>query len=313
MGDKHEPDNALPGGVRVNITQLKTFVAVVERDSFSEAARALGISQPAVTMQIQSLESELGVTLFDRRYRRVDLTEAGRVLLPHVRDALGELERARDELEDLSGRVTGRLTVAASTTPGQYVLPNLLGPFLREYPEVGVGLVIGDTASVVDLVESGEAQFGMVGAKIPGARALFEPAGEDELVVIAPPSNPLVRRPNLLLTDLVEEPFVMREPGSGTRQVTEAVLRGEGIDPGDLRVVAELGTSEAIVRAVEGGLGLGIVSRWVADKALQLKTVSEVSVGGFPVKRPFYAVRPRGSLTRAADAFLDYLRKGAAV
>ena len=116
----------------------------------------------------------------------------------------------------------------------------------------------------------------------------------------------------MLLYDLIEEPFIMREPGSGTRQVTERVLRGEGIDPGDLLVVTELGTSEAIVRAVEGALGLGVVSRWVADKALRLKTVAEVPVAGFPVTRPFYAVLPRGSMTRAADAFLEHLRSSVA-
>ncbi len=272
----------------------------------------LGISQPAVTMQVQSLESDMGATLLDRRYRRVDLTDAGRTLLPHAREVLAELKRARIEIDDLSGKVTGRLTLGASTTPGQYVLPHMLGAFLHANPEVGVGIVIGDTANVVELVENGDAQLGMVGAKIRGARVSYEEAGLDELIMIAEPSSPLAGRRKLLLGDVIEEPFVMREPGSGTRQVTETMLRGEGIDPGELRVVTELGTSEAIVRAVEGGLGLGVVSRWVADKALRLETVVELPVGGFPITRPFYIVLPRGSMTRAADAFVDYLRGGLA-
>ncbi len=292
----------------MNTSQLKAFVSVVDHGSFSEAARLMGISQPAVTMQVQALESDIGAILLDRRYRRVDLTEAGRALLPHARRVLEELDCARVEIQELSGTVTGRLTLAASTTPGQYVLPHLLGAFLRENPEVGAGIVIADTAQVVELVETGQAQLGMVGAKVRGARAAFEEAGHDELVLIAEPSSPLLSREGLLLGDLIEEPFIMREPGSGTRQVTETVLRSEGIDPGDLRVVTELGTSEAIVRAVEGGLGVAVVSRWVAEKALQLNTVSEVSVGGFPVSRPFFVVLPRGSMTRAAEAFLEHLR-----
>jgi DNA-binding transcriptional LysR family regulator len=296
----------------VNISQLKTFLAVVEHGSFSEAARMLGVSQPAVTMQVQSLESDIGATLLDRRYRRVDLTEAGRVLVPHARQMLDELACARDEIDDLTGKVTGRLTLGASTTPGQYMLPHLLGAFLRANPEVGVGIVIGDTTKVVELVESGEAQLGMVGAKVRGARATFEEAGRDELVLIAEPSSPFLQRQRLLLSDVIDQPFIMREAGSGTRQVTESALRSEGIDPGDLRVITELGTSEAIVGAVEGGLGLGVVSRWVADKALRLGTVAEIPVGGFPVSRPFYAVLPRTTLTRAADAFLEHLRKSVA-
>ncbi len=296
------------GDPEVNISQLTAFLAVVEHGSFSEAARAMGISQPAVTMQVQALESDIGAILLDRRYRRVDLTEAGRALLPHARRVLDELDNARTEIENMSEQVTGRLTLAASTTPGQYVVPRMLGAFLRSNPEVAASIVIADTTKVVELVDSGEAQLGMVGAKVRGTRATFEEAGADELVVIADPASPLLAREDLLLRDLLEEPFIMRESGSGTRQVTESVLRAEGIDPGDLRVVTELGTSEAIVRAVEGGLGLGVVSRWVAEKALELKTVVEVPVGGFPVTRPFYLVLPRSPMTRAADAFAEHLR-----
>lgn len=292
----------------MNISQLRAFLAVVEHGSFSAAARALDLSQPAVTMQVQALESDVGATLLDRRYRGVDLTEAGKTLLPHARAVIGELEEARDELEALSGAVTGRLTIAASTTPGQYVLPNLLGEFLRTYPEVGVTIAVHDTAEVVDIVESGGAQLGMVGAKVRGARASLEELGTDELVLIAPADSPLADREGLLLSELANESFIMREQGSGTRQVTESALRAEGVDPDDLLVVTELGTSEAIVRAVEGGLGISIVSTWVAEKAIKLGTVRQVPVGGFPIVRPFFVVIPRRSSTRAADEFLEYLR-----
>ena len=294
----------------MNIAQLKAFIEVVEKGSFSEAAKHLGVSQPAVTMQVQALESDIGATLLERRYRRIDLTEAGQVLLPHARRVLEELDGARGEIDNLGNVVTGRLTVAASTTPGQYVLPKLLGGFLAEYPEVGVGIVIGDTSDVVERVESGAAQLGMVGAKTRGADALFEEWGKDELVVICHPENLLRSASGLLMSSIVEQPFIMREPGSGTRQVMEATLRSEGIDPGDLRVVVELGSSEAVVRAVEGGLGIGVVSRWVAEKALQLRTVADVRVGGFPIARPFYLVMPRTTPSRAVSAFLEYLRRG---
>lgn len=292
----------------MNIAQLKAFIEVVDRGSFSEAARHLGVSQPAVTMQVQALESDIGATLFERRYRRIDLTEAGQALLPRARRILAEIEDARDEIDHMSGTVTGRLVIAASTAPGQYVLPKILGGFLGKYPEVGVGIVIGDTSSVVEQVHSGEAQLGMVGAKIRGVDVAFEELGTDELLMICHPENPLRTQKGLLLGALVDEPFIMREPGSGTRQIVEAALHAENVDPGDLRVVTELGTSEAIVRAVEGGLGISAVSRWVAEKALALGTIAEVPVGGFPLARPFYVVTPRGTLSRAAEAFLGHLR-----
>ncbi|GAV32279.1 transcriptional regulator [Coriobacteriaceae bacterium EMTCatB1] len=293
----------------MNLQQLRTFVAVVEHGSFSEAARVLGITQPAVTMQIQSLESELGVTLLDRRYRRVDLTEAGAALLPYARRVLEELEEARSEIETMSGRVTGHLEIAASTTPGQYVLPLQLGSFLKQYPEVSVSLRVYDTAEVVERVEQGDAHIGMTGAEVAGARVLQERLGRDDLVMVCPPEHPLADKHGIIMEDLVEEPFVMREAGSGTRMVAEEEMRRHGVDPQELDVVLELGTNEAVLSAVEGGLGIGVVSTWVADKALKLGTVAQIDVGGFPLRRPLYLVMPRTTPTRAAHALADFLRE----
>ena len=178
----------------MNLTQLRAFVAVVEHQSFSGAARALGLSQPAVTMQLQSLESEAGATLLDRRYRRIAPTEAGAALLPHAQRILAELQDARYELDHLGERVTGRLDVTASTTPGDYVLPALLGVFLDKHPEVGISLSVVDTARVVEAVASGEAHLGMTGAEVEaGGKVTFERLGTDELLVVCPPASPLGR------------------------------------------------------------------------------------------------------------------------
>jgi len=293
----------------LNLLQLKAFVAVVDHGSFSAAARVLNVSQPAVTMQVQGLEKDVGATLLDRHYRKVELTEAGRTLLPFAREILEDLEHAYDALQQLSDTVSGRLVVAASTTPGQYVLPRLLGAFVRQYPEVGVSLVVRDTSEVVESVESGEADLGMTGAQVVGAKVIYEELGDDALVMVAPPGHPLVLKDDVRLSDLVEEPFIFRESGSGTRMVMEETMRVGGIDPSDLMIVTELGTSEAIVTAVEGGLGIGVVSRWMAEKALELGTIAQLDVAHFPAVRPFFAVVPRGTMSRAADAFLEYLRE----
>ena len=292
----------------MNISQLLTFVTVVELGSFSQAARSMGISQPAVTMQVQSLESDIGATLLDRRYRRIDLTEAGRTLMPYARRVLGELEDARDEISALSGTVTGRLTIAASTTPGVYVIPRVLGGFLCANPEVGVTIIVHDTAEVIGAVESGHANLGVTGAIVKGAKIDFEPMATDELVAICAPASPLAGRKRVPLSDLAAADWVMRESGSGTRQVTERVLADNDLDPAELRVVVELGAGEAIVSAVEGGLGVAMLSRYVAEKALALGTVARIDLDVAPIERPFYMVLPKGTPTRAAEAFAAYLR-----
>ncbi len=293
----------------MNISQLRAFIAVVDLGSFSGAAKTTGLSQPAVTMQIQGLESDLGATLLERRYRKVELTEAGRALLPYARRVMSELEGARSEIERLSDTVGGHLELAVSTTPGQYILPRLLGSFLRAYPDASVSLRVYDSADVVERVESGEAHLGMTGARISGPKVEYEEMGTDRLLMICPHDSPLAGRSGVPLDEVVEHPFIVRETGSGTRIVFEDALRAAGIDPSDLQVVMELGTSEAIVNAVEGGMGVGVVSHWMADKALALGTVALVNAPGFPVTRPFYTVMPRGARPRAADALIGHLRR----
>lgn len=292
----------------MNVSQLRTFIEIVDRGSFSEAARSMGVSQPAVTMQIQGLEADLGATLLERRYRRVDLTEAGRSLLPTARKVIAELERARAAIDGLSDTVGGHLELAVSTTPGQYILPRLLGAFLKAYPEVTVSLRVYDSADVVTRVESGEAHLGMTGARLPHAKVDFEQMGSDDLLMVSAPGSSLAGVKTVTLQQLAEQPFIVRETGSGTRLVFEKALKDGGLEPADLQVVMELGTSEAIVNAVEGGMGIGVVSHWMADKALALGTVAKVNAPGFPISRPFYAVLPRGVRSRAADALLAHLR-----
>lgn len=292
----------------MNISQLTTFVAVVDHGSFSEAARVLGISQPAVTMQIQALEADIDATLLDRGYRRVSLTEAGHVLLPYARRVVAELTEARSSIEQLSDVVSGRIMLAASTTPGQYLLPRILGGFLRVNPEVGVTLRVYDSADVVARVESGDADLGMTGAEVQGARVLYERLGSDELALICPARHPLATAEHITFADIAEEPFIVREAGSGTRMAAEGAIRRSGVDPGDLNVVMELGTNEAIVSAVEGGMGLGIVSTQVAGKSLELGTVAFIRGAGFPVERPLFLVLPRRTMSRAGEALANHLR-----
>jgi len=292
----------------MNIQQLKTFITVVDAGSFSAAARVLGVSQPAVTMQVQNLESDINQSLLDRRYRRIELTEAGRVLVPYAREMLSESEAARAEINALSGEVSGPLHIALSTTPGDYIVPRLLGEFLRECPDVTVRLTVANTNETVEHIEDRDADIGMVGALSKSSSVKFEQMGSDELVLITGPDTPLAKHVGgVALKELSSYPWVARSADSGTQQVVKALFAKKSVDYGALHFLVELGTGEAVVNAVEGGLGIAIVSRYVAAKALALRTIVEIECEELPLSRPFYLVTPKRTLTRAASAFVDFL------
>ena len=297
----------------MNVTQLRAFVSVVELGSFSEAARRAGVSQPAVTMQIKSLEADVGATLLDRRYHRVELTEAGLALLPHARSVLADIAAARDDIQGLAETLTGHLVIASSTTPGDYVIPKHLAGFLRENPQVQVEITVQDSADAVTAVETGRADLGIAGVADPSAKVVFSELGSDEIVVICAPSHPFARRKAVPFSELAEADWVWREPGSGTGQVVRRSLIERGVDPDELRVMVELGTGDAIVSAIEGGLGIAMVSRFAAEKALALGTIVRVDVEGEPILRPFFTVLPTSTPSRAALAFAEHLRSALAI
>lgn len=292
----------------MNIQQLKTFITVVDAGSFSAAARVLGVSQPAVTMQVQNLESDINQSLLDRRYRRIELTEAGKVLVPYAREMLAESEAARAEINALSGEVSGPLHIALSTTPGDYIIPRLLGEFLREYPDVTVRLTVTNTSETVEHIEDRDADIGMVGALSKSSSVKFTQMGSDELILITGPGTTLAQHVGAVaLKELSAYPWVARSADSGTQQVVKALFAKKSIDYGSLHFLVELGTGEAVVNAVEGGLGIAIVSRYVAAKALALGTIVEIECEDLPLPRSFYLVTPKRTLTRAASAFVDFL------
>ena len=291
----------------MNIQQLKTFITVIEAGSFSQAARVLGVSQPAVTMQVQNLESDIGDSLLDRRYRRVELTEAGRVLVPYAREMLKEADRARADIAGLSGEVTGSMTIALSTTPGDYIIPRLLGEFLEEYPHVKVSLNVASTDETLEQIEMREADLGMVGARSKSSLVDFHQLGSDELIIIAAPGKASQFKGKKTLADFAECRWVSRSEDSGTQQVIKQLFVQNKVSCEELDVAVRLGTGEAVVSAVEGGLGIAIVSRYVAAKSLALGTLIEVECQDFPALRPFYLVTPKKTLTRAAKAFADFL------
>ena len=184
----------------------------------------------------------------------------------------------------------------------------MLGEFISHYPEVTVSVSVHDSAHVVEVVSSGQADVGVTGASEVSTRVSFSECGSDEIIVICPPDHVLASRSDVPYAELAECDWIVREAGSGTRAVTRRTLEERGVDPDELRVVVELGTGEAVLNAVRGGLGIAMLSSRVAADALELGSVRRVRMAGTPVKRPFFVVLPKGTPTRAASALAAQLR-----
>jgi DNA-binding transcriptional LysR family regulator len=290
--------------------QLAAFCAVVERKSFSQAAERLGVTQPAVSLQVRSLEKRLGRTLLDRSGRRVEPTEAGLALYRGAQRMLaleGQLIEKLDAGE--GGELRGALEVGASTGPGSTVVPVLLCEFREDNPGVAVSLSISDTQSVVDRVAERELELGVVGAARRHRGVVFEPFFRDEVVLACPPRHRFAGR-TVSLEQLREEPLIVMQEGAGVRQVIEDELRRAGTRLRDLEPRLELGLQESVKSAVAAGHGVTFISRAAIEADLAAGTLSSARVKGLDPVREISLVRSAGrSPTRAAEAFLTFAKK----
>jgi DNA-binding transcriptional LysR family regulator len=290
--------------------QLAAFCAVVERRSFSQAADQLGVSQPAVSLQIRSLEQRLGQQLLDRSGRRVEPTEAGARLYRGAQRLLALEQQLLAELgEQAEGELAGRLEIGASTGPGGSVLPRLLGEFRRLQPRVQVALTVSDTHTVVEQVARREVELGVVGAAVRQRGVVFEPFYRDE-VVLAVPAGHRRAGASLTLEELKAEPLVLMQEGAGIRQIIDDELRGLGLRLRDLNVGLELGLQESARAAVLAGFGATFISRIAIENDLAAGTLAVVRVEGLEPAREVQLVRASGRAeTRAARAFVAYARE----
>ncbi len=290
--------------------QLAAFCAVVERKSFSQAAERLGVTQPAVSLQVRSLEKRLGRQLLDRSGRRVEPTEAGLALYRGAQRLLALEGQLLDELEGGGeGELGGRLEVGASTGPGSTVVPVLLCEFQRANPGVAVSLSISDTQSVVDRVAERELELGVVGAARRHRGVVFEPFFRDEVVLATPPDHRFAGR-TVTLDELKQEPLIVMQEGAGVRQVIEDELRRAGTRLRDLEPRLELGLQESARSAVAAGYGVTFISRTAVEADLAAGTLALARVKGLDPARQISLVRSTGrSPTRAAEAFVEFARE----
>ena len=288
----------------LDISLLETFTLVADLGSFSGAARRLGLTQPAISFQVKALEKELGASLIDRSHGKVLLTPAGRTAYAHARKILADREELIADIPRTTGEVSGLLRVGASTIPGEYLLPPAFADFKKLYPNVTVCMEIGDSSKVIGMVRQEQVELGFVGMRPDGSLASRKYA-EDNLVAVMPLRHRLASRKRVSLDELARERWVVRSKSSGTRNKTDGALNDAGIDENELDIVAEMGSTQAVLSAVAAGMGIALVSDRAAAEPSKGGLVSSAEISGADLAREFYAIysteRP---LSRAAEEFL---------
>jgi DNA-binding transcriptional LysR family regulator len=294
----------------MEFNQLKTFCAVVEKKSFSRASEAVFLSQPTVSLQISSLEQELGTRLLDRRGREVTVTRTGETFYHYARRILLLVDEAEQAIEQLKGLVKGELTLGASTIPGEYILPSLLAEFKEKYPGVDINLVIGDTREIIEKVARNEVELGVVGTREKSDKLVFESFTSERLVLITPATGRWFKHELATIEELRKAPFILRESGSGTRATVKQRLQEAGLKEQDLTIAMRLGSTAAVKRAVESGAGVSLISEKAIENEIRLGTIKTIPLKDLELNRKFFIVyRRQKSHSPATQALLQFLEE----
>jgi DNA-binding transcriptional LysR family regulator len=297
----------------MNLDHLSTYRQVVELGSFSEAAKKLSITQPAVSFQIQKLERDLGVRLLDRSHKTIKPTEAGKRLLLFAHTVGREWQDLAHDLDQLREEMTGDIVIAASTIPGEILIPPILGDFRALHPAIGVRVDISDSVTVISRVREGAYDVGFCGSAPEGKDLDYFRFAQDEIVLIASPGHPFSRREAVSMTDLMGENLILREGTSGTQRTLQSIMAKAGLDTEKWSPTMVLGTSQAVVSAVEARLGIAFVSNLAIEKSAALGLVAQIPVHGLTLVREFYCVyRKERVVSRLLGEFIDFVRVRAA-
>jgi DNA-binding transcriptional LysR family regulator len=290
--------------MNISLRQLRVFEAVARHLSYTRAAEELHLSQPAVSMQVRQLEDEVGLPLFEKLGKTIGLTEAGREIYHYSRSINRSLQEMEEVLESLKGVSRGRLSIAVASTVN-YFAPRLLAVFSQRYPGIALRLDVTNREQLVRLLEANAVDMVLMGQPPEAVDVESDAFMENPLVVIAPPEHPLADARDVPLSRLKAETFVMREPGSGTRQAMERFFAEHGIP---IRYGMQMTRNEAIKQAVRAGLGLSVVSLHTVELELETRRLVVVDVTGFPIERQWHLVYRRGKrLSPAAQAFHDFV------
>lgn len=286
--------------------QLEVFEAIARLGSFTRAAEELFLTQPTVSMQVKKLTEAVGLPLFEQVGKKIYLTDAGRELHKTSREIFKHFSHFEMTVADMKGLKQGMLRLAVVTT-AKYFAPRLLGPFCQQYPGIEVSLKVSNRERILERLADNQDDLYILGQPPEELDAIAEPFLENPLVVLAPINHPLTGKKKISLARLAEEPFLLREPGSGTRMAVERLFAEAGQK---MKVRMELGSNEAIKQAIVGGLGVSVLSRHTLALDAPMGQLAILDVEGFPIKRDWYVAYPAGKqLTVVARTFLDYLKQ----
>jgi DNA-binding transcriptional LysR family regulator len=294
-------------GVVPRIEELITLCKVIEQKSFSRAAELLELSQPAVSLQIKSLESEYGVELLHRDGFEIVPTESGYLVYEAACQIVDIYVKSGQQVRELGGNLDGSLLVGASTGPGECLLPLLLGRFKIHYPQVSVALRVGDSSEIIDKVVKHRLDLGFVGTSRRDRHLCFEPFVHDQLVLVVVPNHPWAARSFVSYEEFLQAPLILQQHGSGATAALYETLSEYNINVRQLNVIMELGLQESTKAAVKSGLGMTIISKLGVIGELNRGDLVEVPIEGIELKRDFYVVYRRTSpLTNLARTFIEY-------
>jgi len=288
--------------------RLQVFHAVARLLSFTKAAEVLHMTQPAVTFQIRQLEEQFDTRLFDRAHNRVSLTEAGHVAFEFAENIFEKYSEMENAIREITGSISGSLTLGASTTISEYMLPALLGDFNSQNPEVLLRLRVSNTEGIVSMVENNVIDLGVVEGPVTNKNLLVEICRKDDLVVVVPTDHELTKLKKVSVKELLKYPFICREEGSGTRKVITEHLHSQGIGKHALKACLELGSPEAVKGAIEAGMGISVLSSVSITKELKLGILKTIPLDP-PLSRRFSFVRQRQKFrVRTMEELLDFAR-----
>ncbi len=289
--------------------KLKVFCTVAETKSFSKASEIIHLTQPAVSLLIQAIEEIYETKLFDRASNTVTLTPAGEILYRYAKEILNLYAAAEKNIGEMTGLVKGSISIGASTTIANYLLPGVISDFRKTHPKIKVHLLVSNTKRVVELLNAGNIDIGLVEGDVARQKMVVEKLVADELTLIVSPLHPWAKKKNISILEITKEPFIFREEGSGTRQVIEKYLGKYRTIPQDMMISMVLGSTEAIKESVESGMGIAIVSRWAIRKEIRYGTLKPLSFKEEKMLREFSLISQKSAIpSHAVDEFLSYLK-----
>jgi DNA-binding transcriptional LysR family regulator len=289
--------------------RLKSYCLVVETKSFSRAAQAKHMTQSAMSRLVKSLEEELGVTLLLRKGRTVAPTPEGRLFYEHARKILEDYAKLEQDISAATRQAKGALRLGASRTPAVHLLPQVIYDFSKAHPAVRIDLSVDKTAKVLQDLRDGKIDIGIVEGNVGDSTFFAEVIAEDEIVLIAPENHPLTRKKTAIPQDLVAEPFLLPDQGSGTRELVDAYLREAGIDAKKIKVRMTIGSPELIIQMVRAGLGLAFASKWAVFAGVKEGTVKIVKMPGQKLTRNLFLLRIEGEPAPAAREFRQFMKQ----